>query len=101
MAIGFILAGCAKSPRQIPSDHPIIGVWEYESNGEKWSREFTTNGSCILIDPTGKTWWVFNYRPVNDSFVYVISDKGDKMPHEILSDGRLLVEKGYIATKRQ
>ena len=100
-ATGLLLSGCATMPRQIPANHPFIGVWDYDSGGEKWSREFTTNGSCILIGPNGKTWWVFDYRPVNDTFVYVISNHGDKMPHEILSDGRLLIEKGSIATKRQ
>ncbi len=100
-ALCCLLQACSSGPRQIPADHPIIGVWEYESDGQTWSREFTINGNCILIGPDGKTWWVYPYRPVNDSFVYVISDKGDKMPHEIISDGRLLVEKGNIATKKQ
>ena len=100
-ALCCLLQACSSGPRQIPADHPIIGVWEYESDGQTWSREFTINGNCILIGPDGKTWWVSPYRPVNDSFVYVISDKGDKMPHEIISDGRLLVEKGNIATKKQ
>ena len=99
-ALCCLFQACSSEPRPVPADHPIIGVWEYESNGQTWSREFTTNGNCILFGPDGKTWWVYPYRPVNDSFVYVISDKGDKMPHEILSDGRLLVEKGNIATKK-
>lgn len=100
VATGLLASGCATLPRQIPADHPIIGVWEYESDGAQWSREFTTNGSCILIGPNGKTWWVFDYRPVNRTFVYVISSQGDKLPHEILADGRLLIERGNIATKR-
>jgi hypothetical protein len=40
-----------------------------------------------------------NYT-VNESFIYVISSKSDRWPHEILSDGRLLIDKGNIATKR-
>ena len=101
MSIGTFLAGCATMPRQVAADHPIIGVWDYESNDELWSREFTTNGTCVLIGPGGKTWWVSDYCPVNESFVYVISSEGDKLPHEILSDGRLLIDRGNIATKRK
>jgi hypothetical protein len=98
--IGMFFTGCATTPRQVPADHPVIGVWDYESNNEQWSREFTANGTCVLIGPNGKTWWVSDYYPVNESFVYVISSKGDRWPHEILSDGRLLIDKGNIATKR-
>lgn len=101
MAMCLTLQACAPSPRQIPANHPIIGVWEYESNGETWTREFTTNGNCILIGPDGKTWWVFEYRPVNDNFVYVTSNEGALMPHEILADGRLLIEKNNLATKKK
>ena len=101
LALCGLLQACGSAPRSVPTDHPIIGVWEYESDGQQCSRELTTNGNSVLIGPDGKTWWVFTYRPVNDSFVYVISNEGDKMPHEILSDGRLLVEKGYLATKKQ
>ena len=101
MALCCLLHACSSAPQQVPANHPIIGVWEYESDGQTWTREFTTNGNCILIGPDGKTWWVFTFRPENDSFVYVINNEGVEMPHEILSDGRLLVEKGNIATKKQ
>lgn len=101
MVLCGLLQACSPALRPVPADHPIVGVWEYESDGQTWSREFTTNGNCILIGPDGKTWWVYPYRPVSDSLVYVIGDKGAKMPHEILADGRLLVEKGNLAIKKR
>ena len=99
-SIGTLFAGCATTPKRIPANHPIIGIWDYESNHEQWSREFTTNGTCVLIGPNGKAWWIADYYPANKSLVYVVSNKGDRWPHEILPDGRLLIDKGNIATKR-
>ena len=101
VSAGALLAGCASAPRRVPVNHPIVGVWDYESNHERCSREFTTNGTCVLIGPSGNAWWVLDYFPVNESLVYLISESGDKWPHEILSDGRLLIDRGNIATKRR
>jgi len=77
--------------------HPIIGRWAYEHRGSVWTRTFTPDGRCILMEGPVVV-RVNPYIIHGDSRVSVITDDKRRM-HTIRPDGKLDVEGTFIATK--
>lgn len=50
--------------------HPIVGTWSYGHAGRDYTREFTSDGQCILRDG-GQVGWIKTYSVVDEHTVLV------------------------------
>lgn len=77
--------------------HPILGTWAYEYKGSIWSRTFTTDGRCVLMEGP-VTGWVNRYVILGERRVGVMIE-GQQRIHEIRPDGKLDIEGQFVGTK--
>jgi len=78
----------------VPTEQ-FIGVWEYKAGKNKYSREFTKEGSCILLR-NGKLNWE---KPVTSCKGQTVLVAG-KYKHELIDGNQMKVEGKYTATKK-
>jgi len=81
-------------PRNTPSDHPILGTWEYDADGRSYTRTFDVNNVCELRRG-GEVCWRKNYHIRDDAVIDV-----EGLLHVIKPDDTLSIEDRFIATKR-
>ena len=113
------LSACITSmPRSvIPAHaHPVVGTWQFLDEGQIHRLEFTPDGKCIMyrgrpaVDKkknpieykdNGEAILVCDFYPVNRRKVLVIKidRRKQKLPYEVLADGRLSVEERHIAER--
>lgn len=85
------------TPKLVPVDgHPILGVWEYEWAGSIHTREFTSDGICILKSGDAVQWRK-PFRVVSDKELLV----EESYAHVLQSDGTLVIEGRYRAKRSQ
>ncbi|MCV6638896.1 hypothetical protein [Candidatus Albibeggiatoa sp. nov. NOAA] len=100
--ISMLKAACTATKISESEDdvHDIVGTWEYEKEGKKYTRTFTSDDKCILSEqgsPTVKT-RTYRVNPDNDRRVRVVA-RQLFLYHKIRSDGQLNIENRYIATR--
>ena len=103
-------------PAMLTRNHPVIGTWEYAADNLLYRREFTADGKCIMyrgrpgVDKDGKK---IQYKDSGEALyvcdffvvsgrsvvVYKVDRRKEKLPYEVLVDGRLNVEDRHIAWK--
>ena len=112
--------GCTSIPRStIPAHaHPVVGTWEFVDEGQIHRIEFTSDGKCIMYrgrpavdknqkpikyDDNGEAVMVCDFYAVSPRKVIVlkIDRRKQKLPYEVLADGRLSVQERHIAKRVQ
>ncbi len=82
-------------PKPVPiSGHPLLGVWSYTSGGAAYSREFRTDGMCVLRQGEILV-WMKPFKP--DGANALVAEGG--LRHELKPDGTLLIEGRYTAKR--
>ncbi len=85
------------TPKPVPVDgHPILGVWEYEWAGSIHTREFTSDGICILKSGDAVQWRK-PFRVMSDKELLV----EESYAHVLQPDGILMIEGRYRAKRSQ
>jgi len=96
--------------------HPVVGTWEFQDGGLSHRREFTPDGKCIMYrgrtavgkdkkpieyKDNGEAIQVCDFYTVSPRKVIVIKidRRKEKLPYEVLADGRLSVEGRNIAKR--
>ena len=82
-------------PLDTPSDHPILGTWEYDAHGKNYTRTFDASNVCELRE-NGKVLWRKSYYIRNDKTIVA-----EGLLHVINSDGTLSIEDLYTAKKQR
>ena len=77
------------------SEHPILGVWSYQHAGKNYTREFTKDGVCILMDGD-QIGWRKPFRSVDERTVVVEG----RYIHTLTAGGTLNVENQFSAQRR-
>ncbi len=98
--------------------HGILGIWEYQSDGKVYRREFTRDMKCISYcgrpafdndknpinyTDNGEAYWIREYVIVDEAKVIVprTGKQGQDSLNELLLDGRLNIENRYVAKRVQ
>lgn len=81
------------TPCETPTDHLILGTWEYDVNGKGYTRTFDTSNVCELKE-NGKVLWRKTFYIRDNNTV-----DAEGCLHVINSDGTLSVEGLYIAKR--
>jgi hypothetical protein len=74
--------------------HSVLGVWEYESGGSTYTREFTREGLCRLRQGNTLVWT----KPFTAAGPQVLVVEG-QYRHELKPDGSLNIEGRYKARR--
>ena len=75
-------------------EHPILGVWSYQHAGRIYTREFTKDGVCIMMDGD-QIGWRKPFRPVDERTVVV----EDLYIHTLTTKDTLNVENQFSAQR--
>ncbi len=75
-------------------DHPVLGIWEYTHAGRPYSREFTTNGYCILRQGDTENWKKL-YEVVGKDRAMV-----GQHAHVLTGPDTMRIENRYTATRK-
>ena len=74
--------------------HPVLGVWEYVSDGGAYTREFTREGLCLLRQGDTLVWM----KPFTASGSNALVVEG-RYRHALKPDGTLLIEGRHTAKR--
>ncbi|MDR1492216.1 MAG: hypothetical protein LBT05_05810 [Planctomycetaceae bacterium] len=78
------------------TDHPLLGIWFYQSGDSDYSREFTKDGVCHLRK-SDTLIWSKPFKVVDKNTILVEGT----YRHELQKDGVLLIENQYKATRKK
>ncbi|MBT3379632.1 MAG: hypothetical protein HN742_19125 [Lentisphaerae bacterium] len=77
------------------TDHAILGIWDYAHGGKPYSREFTSEGVCVLRQGKNEIWRKpFAVRNAASARV------AGRFDHVIKESGVLRIESRYTARRR-
>ncbi|WP_353569804.1 hypothetical protein [Candidatus Albibeggiatoa sp. nov. BB20] len=98
--LGAACTATRTSEKEEKGVHDIVGTWEYEKEGKKYTRTFLAEDKCILAAQDGSAIKTRTYRinPDNDRKVTVIA-RQLFLYHKIRSDGQLNIENRYVAKR--